>query len=229
MADNAVVFVGGLLSAGRDYRHAIQALSAHTSGPLSVVDIDYGDWLVVNRRQNWIRLLDKIDRAARAAAQLSPTGKITLIGHSAGGILSRLYLSREPFFGRVYGGVDWVDRLVTLGSPNTGEGPLLRGGDLLGWVDRTYPGTAFAPQVTYTSVAGRSIRGRRVGSPAETWAYGMYRALCGRGSTLGDGMIPADSALLPGSRQVVIEGARHYPHFGWYWYLNPEAIPQWWG
>lgn len=53
-------------------------------------------------------------------------GKITLIGHSAGGWISRAYLSNCSSGGKIYGGSKCVHSLVTLGTPHgNAPGPLL--------------------------------------------------------------------------------------------------------
>lgn len=47
-----------------------------------------------------------------------PKGKIALIGHSAGGWISRIYLSERSYGGRGYCGQNLIHTLVTLGSPH---------------------------------------------------------------------------------------------------------------
>jgi pimeloyl-ACP methyl ester carboxylesterase len=169
-----------------------------------------------------------LDWTVRQAAQRSATGKVTLIGHSTGGVLGRLYLSPEPFLGRTYRGLERVDRLITLGSPHYNTGGLARGGCLSRWVEQRYPGAYYAPEVAYVSVAGRLRRGDLGGSRAERWAYQTYRDLCGDGAVWGDGLIPVASALLQGARPVTLEGVSHFPGFGQHWYGDAEIVRQWW-
>ncbi|GFH49797.1 hypothetical protein CTEN210_06273 [Chaetoceros tenuissimus] len=45
-------------------------------------------------------------------------GRIALIGHSAGGWISRVYLSNRNYGGRSYNGSELVHSLMTLESPN---------------------------------------------------------------------------------------------------------------
>ena len=45
-------------------------------------------------------------------------GQVALVAHSAGGWLSRLYLSDKEHYGRVYRGSTLVHSLITLGSPH---------------------------------------------------------------------------------------------------------------
>jgi len=58
--------------------------------------------------------IDKISAAARAVGQ---DGKVTLVGHSKGGISSRWYLQRMN-------GIDNVAQLITLGTPHNGSAPM---------------------------------------------------------------------------------------------------------
>ena len=49
---------------------------------------------------------------------IEPKRKIIIIGHSAGGFISRVYLSKRPYGGKVYNGQELVHSLVTLGTPH---------------------------------------------------------------------------------------------------------------
>ncbi|HIE37653.1 MAG TPA: hypothetical protein EYH30_00465 [Anaerolineales bacterium] len=162
--------------------------------------------------------------AVRGAARLSTTGRVTLIGHSSGGVMGRLYLSPRPFLGPAFYGLEYVDLLVTLGSPHYNW----RGGRMRRWVEEQYPGAYFAPQVRYVSVAGKLLRGDRAGSLRERLAYRFYERLCGDGRAWGDGSVPVPSALLHGSRQVVLEGVGHFAGFGGPWYGTEGVVPRWW-
>ena len=171
-----------------------------------------------------IALLRKLEHAVHQAVRHSTTGKVTLVGHSAGGVMARLYLSPKPFLGHAYRGLDYVDHLITLGSPHYNQ----RGGQMRRWVDEQYPGTYFAPQVEYTSVAGKAIRGNRRGSFRGRWAYRFYERLSGAGNAWGDGLVSAASALLRESQQITLEGVSHFTGFGGPWYGTAEVVPQWW-
>ena len=86
--DQPVVIMGGFLSADRIYFAMRETLTALTGKHVSVVQTRSVDWLPSVSQAGWAVLLRKLDRAVRAAAQISDTGKITLIGHSAGGVFS---------------------------------------------------------------------------------------------------------------------------------------------
>jgi hypothetical protein len=182
------------------------------------------DWIRAGSATGWKRILDAIQRTVREAVSASRAGTVILVGHSAGGVVSRLYLSPKPFLGVEYAGVEHVDRLITLGSPHHNR----RGTRMRQWVDDVYPGAYFAPDVDYVSVAGRAVEGRRDGSLRECVAYLFYERLCGDGNTWGDGLVPVPSALLHGSRQIVLGRVSHFTGFGGPWYGDDGIIPKWW-
>jgi hypothetical protein len=138
--------------------------------------------------------------------------------------MARLYFSICPFAGRVYRGLDYVNHLITLGSPHYNR----RGSWMRRWVDRQYPGAHFAPAVRYSAVAGRGVRGDRRGSLRQRWAYRAYKQLAGEGDTWGDGLVPVSSALLDGALPVVLDGVTHHAAFGHPWYGSRDIVLLWW-
>jgi pimeloyl-ACP methyl ester carboxylesterase len=227
-ADQPIVIFGGFLSADRIYFALRETLAALTSQHVSVVQTRSLDWLPSVSQVGWFTLLRKLDRAVRAAAQISATGKITLIGHSAGGVLSRLYLSPRPFYGEAFRGYRRVSHLITLGSPHHNRGGLTRGGYMAQWIEQHYPGAAFAPLVTYTAVAGKSQRGDQHGTPRERMAYRTYHSISGQGDEWGDGLLPTSAALLRGARHITLDGVAHFSIFGDEWYGSEMVVPLWW-
>src|SRR5512139_3012356 len=180
-----VVIFGGFLSADRIYFALRESLAALTGQHISVVQTRSIDWLPSVSQVGWAVLLRKLDRAVLAAAQISATGNVTLIGHSAGGVLARLYLSPRPFYGESFRGFQRVSHLITLGSPHHNRGGLTRGGYMAQWIEQHYPGAAFAPFVSYTAVAGQSLRGDARGAPRERMAYRTYLSISGQGNEWG--------------------------------------------
>jgi len=177
----------------------------------------------------WVNLLDKLDHIVCKAVSSSSTGKVTLVGHSAGGLLSRIYLSDKPVKGNVYNGAERIDHLITLGSPHLNRGGLQRGGGLSRWVEGLVPGAYYAPQVRYTSVAGKAWRGSLLTTRQARLLYSIYEEVCGDGTAWGDGLVPVESALLPGSEQVVLDGISHFSMILPPWYGSPEVVERWWG
>lgn len=228
MIAQPIVIFGGFLSFAMLYRDMRNALASLTGQSVWIVETLGHDWLPSVTRMGWAYLLRKLDHTVRQAIRGSVTGKVTLIGHSAGGVLARLYLSPKPFLGYAYRGLDHVDHLITLGSPHHNQGGMTRGGAMSRWIEQRYPGAYFAPQVKYTSVAGRLIRGDPHGSLREQWVYDNYEKMSGDGTAWGDGLIPVESALLHGSNQLVLDGVSHFSGFGGPWYGDPEIIPLWW-
>jgi pimeloyl-ACP methyl ester carboxylesterase len=221
-----VVILGGFMSFALLYEEMRDELASTTGQPVAIAQTFGHDWLPSVTPLGWTRLLRKLDRAVRLAASRSATGKVTLIGHSMGGVLARLYLSPRSFMGQVYRGLDLVDRLITLGSPHHNQAGLTRGGVMSRWVERHYPGAFFAPRVEYVSVAGKVIQGNLAGTGRERWVYQNHKKMCGRSDTWGDGIVPVESALLRGAQHVVLDGVSHFG-FGAPWYGSPEVIPLW--
>jgi hypothetical protein len=189
-----------------------------------VVPLTVFSWFGSITLSGWVPLLNKIENTVLHAVRQSNTGKVTLVGHSSGGILGRLFLSPEPFRGHAYKGVDFVDILITLGSPHYN----FKGAATRKWVENKYPGAFFVPKVRYISVAGKAIRGNKRGSPRERRVYWFYKTLCGIGDVWGDGMVPLSSALLQGSQHIIVDRLRHYSRSKHPWYGTEEAIRSWW-
>jgi pimeloyl-ACP methyl ester carboxylesterase len=225
---DTIVIVGGFLSSPRFYQKMQQELSALTARPAYLVQIPAPAWLLTVTRLGYVGLLIAIDRAVERALRSASGQRITLIGHSAGGVIARLYLSPAPLMGRSFNGLKKVNHLITLGSPHYSQGNLRRGGALSHYVESRYPGAYFQPEVRYTSCAGKFIRGNRAGSKFERWVYTQYEEICGQGDAWGDGLIPIQSALLKDSNQIVLEGISHYAIFGDPWFGSSTAIHQWW-
>jgi hypothetical protein len=219
-----IVILGGFLASATLYRNMGRSLHALTGVPVYIVPVTSADWFPSVTLAGWLRVLHKLDQSVHEAVRASPTGRTTLIGHSSGGIVGRLFLSPEPFEGHAYRGLDYISLLITLGSPHYNY----RGGHNRRWVETRYPGACFSPDVDYVSIAGRAIMGNRGGLPLARFAFRAYRRLCGTGETWGDGLVPVASALLEGSHQVTLSGIYHYGSPGKPWYGTPEAVAKWW-
>jgi triacylglycerol esterase/lipase EstA (alpha/beta hydrolase family) len=138
--------------------------------------------------------------------------KIAVIGHSAGGWISRIYMGEKPYLARgdlkpsLWEAHPLVATLITLGTPHISQERWTRSN--LDFVTNNYPG-AFYSKVRYVCVVGKTIFGqRRRGS----WlAYSSYQLTCGKGNTWGDGITPIEAAHLEGAENLVIEGVKHSP------------------
>ena len=134
-----------------------------------------------------------------------PQGKIALIGHSAGGWISRIYLSDRSYGGKVYGGQDLVHSLVTLGSPHLKvSSPAFEG---VAWVNEEDVVTS----IKQLAVGGTGFKGDEWGALTK----GSYAFCCANGSDGstydGDGVTPIQSALAwKGAQQLVLPNVTHF-------------------
>ncbi|MCC6298347.1 MAG: esterase [Anaerolineales bacterium] len=225
MTSHPIVFLGGFLSVPSIYAGMANELARVSGQKVWVAPARTHHWLTTVTAAGWGLILRILDRTVKKAVATSPTGKVTLVGHSSGGVMARLYLGDKPFQRRVFNGLSFVDTLITLGSPHYNH----RGGRLRNKVQQMYPDAFFAPQVKYVSVAGKAVQGKRDGAPAERRVFGAYQRLCGNGSAWGDGFVPIESALLRGSKQITLEGAHHYGVKSGLWYGTPRLVEEWLG
>jgi len=135
-------------------------------------------------------------------------GRIALIGHSAGGWISRVYLSDRNYGGKVYAGSELVHSLITLGTPHgDAPGPAFEG---VKWVNQE----GVPESVKALAVAGSGFLGDRSGKLTQN----AYSFCCPRGTDGsgydGDGITPIESALaVEGAEELVLEG--DVTHFPW--------------
>lgn len=219
-----ILVLGGFLISPPSYAPMLRRLEQLSGQPVRLVPVGRPEWLLTVFAFAWARILDRVAAAAAELAERSPTGRISLIGHSSGGIMLRLFLDDQPFEGRRFNGKALADTLVMLGSPHTAlQATLLRR-----MVAERLPGAAFADQVRYVSVAG-DLDLAEATATARRLAPTAYRNSSGNAHDRGDGLVPLGSALLEGSTPVVLEGVAHGGAFGPRWYGTPEVVERWWG
>lgn len=219
-----IVILGGFLIDPPAYGPMARRLEQLSGQPVQLVPVGKPEWTLTVFAFAWARILDRVAKTVEALARRSPTGRVTLIGHSSGGIMLRLFLDDAPFQGRRYDGKALADSLVMLGSPHTA----LKATVLRAMVQQRLPGAAFAERVRYASVAGDLDLSE--GTPlARRLAPGAYRNSTGDADDRGDGLVPVSSALLEGSTPVVLAGVAHGGAFGPHWYGSPEVVDRWWG
>lgn len=168
--------------------------------------------------------------------------RVILLGHSAGGWLARGYVGDELYGATAQQPAPGVSAIVSLGSPHRSPPPdifdVTRG--CRTWLnERT--GGAHYPGIRYVSVAGRTVRGstaptasqsRPVRLASQSYAHLRGEAIEG---VYGDGVVPLECALLPGSRQVLLEGVYHAMSSrqtcdqggGKVWYGNDSVVDAW--
>jgi hypothetical protein len=238
-----VLLAGGFLTSPPAYRQVVPRLLARGAAGVVVARVWTPDWLLVVSR-GLGPILTRTGRALllagerSAASPLSRGAPVLAIGHSAGGMSLRLLTSPEPFAGRTLGASARMAALVTLGTPHRVSLDADVGGRVSaiasGFAERVIPGAAFAPRVGYVTVASRMVVGDPTGDGRSRTAYRFYRGLLGPEATegreriAGDGLIPVDAALLPGTQQVVLDDTVHGQFGGMPWYGSDERIDAWW-
>lgn len=226
-----VVIVGGYLTEPGRYERLGIGLGRVSGCPVFVAPIGFADWLAASVRDDFSAMLRKLAGTVSAVRRQTGAEQVTLLGHSAGGILCRLFLGDQPYGpdALAFAGHRHVARLVTLGTPHRS----IRSGRQAGLnkvqlVTRHYPG-AFWPSLDYVTIAGNGIVGRRDGTIAERAAFASYTLFDGLGEQRGDGIVPLSCGLLDGARQLVLPDVHHGPRALRPWYgENETIIARWW-
>ena len=220
-----VVILGGFLITDEAYRPLADWIHQATGAPVRIVPASRLDWLATSWGFGWCRLLDRVDFCVRELQCQSPTERVTLIGHSSGGVMLRPYLVNQTFLGRCFNGATRCNRLITLGSPHQA----MRATPLRARVDRAFPGCPEADHVDYVAVAGRLDP---LGSNASTFSTRTsarsYRQIMGDPDLEGDGLVPVESALLRDARWIELSDTAHGGLFGQSWYGSTDRIDHWW-
>lgn len=195
--------------------------------PTVTVPLGRRDWIATLGGRPVSPILKQLDCTVKHILQQKGVSQINLIGHSAGGWISRIYLGDVPYGKGNLNLSAWkahptVATLVTLGTPHYSLERWTRSN--LDFVNNNYPG-AFHPHVDYICVAGKTIFGER---KFGNWlAYSSYKLTCGNGNTWGDGITPIEAAHLEGARNLVIENVMHSPRSPKAWYGSPQSLSSW--
>eukprot|EP00250_Pteridium_aquilinum_P008915 c18304_g2_i3 orf=497-1561(+) len=177
-ASRPVVILPGLGNNSNDYVELIASLKERGLAA-TVAEVSRPDWLrnakgfldkncwsgklAPRPLLNWY--FERMNKAITAAKEASGGGdtKVSLLAHSAGGWLARVYMLEF--------GIDDISMLLSLGTPHLpppkgvpGVVDQTRG--LLDYLNKACPGDCFAPDVKYICVAGRYLKGERM-FPAE--------------------------------------------------------------
>ncbi len=231
LASQPILLLGGFLIGAEAYGPMVERLEQLSGQRVVLLSVTRLEWLLTIAPLGWARLLDRVAVAAGELAASSASGRITLIGHSSGGILLHLFLADGPFEGRRYRGRQLADTLITLGSPHTA----LKATAMRARVARELPGAFFSrdPEfpVRYGAVAGAIDLDPSAGQASATarrLAPTAYRNSSGDANDRGDGLVPLSSALLEGAEPVVLEGVAHGGAFGPRWYGSGDVVERWW-
>ena len=225
----AIVIIGGYNSIWTAYLKMARELQALTGLPAIAVPLMPWHWWRAERAKDATGVLQRLDETMAWARRRHQAGFNILVGHSAGGLIARLYLSDRPVWNRIYGGLEHVSMVVTLGSPHCNSMDHRTGWFLADEANRLAPGTPYAGHVRYHTVAGRYAFGDPSGKWGERRAHRSYAFFCGQGDTWGDGTVPLECACLDGAEGVVLSGVAHSRKNGAAWYgSSAEIIRRWW-
>jgi pimeloyl-ACP methyl ester carboxylesterase len=225
----AIIVIGGFNSFWPIYLKMARDLEDLTGVQAIGVPLWPWHWWSAGQAQDASNILQKVAETVVWARRKYRAGQFILVGHSAGGVVGRLYLCDEPVWGQVYAGVEYVPQIITLGSPHCSQKGTETGWFLTDEANRHAAGTPYADRVRYRAVAGCLIEGREDGSYQERQAFRRYRFFAGQGALWGDGTVPVESAHLDGSECLVLEGVGHSRKTGPDWYGgSPSIIRRWW-
>lgn len=223
------VILPGYLAGALPYREMEQGLQA-LGIPAVTVPLRRSDWFPTLGGRSMLPILEALDRTVKQVMEKTGSDRINLVGHSAGGWISRIYLGEVPY--DIHAGDRsktclWkahpqVATLVTLGTPHVSRERWTKRN--LDFVKDNYPG-AFHTNVRYICVAGKAVYGER--RWGKWFAYSSYELTCGQGACWGDGITPVESAHLDGAENLTLEGVMHSPRPGVQWYGSPEPLRIW--
>jgi hypothetical protein len=226
-----IVILGGFGSNYQQYRKLQEYLQTASGRMVSIAPIGLIDWMGVIASDSYGDLLRLVHKAIQSALTRNNAQRVTLVTHSAGGVLARIYMGDQPYGPQrlIYNGFNYVDTLVTLGTPHSTRSSNRQGGqNQIVFAQEVYPG-AYWRFIRYVSVMGKGVFGSRNGSVAERGAWQSYQMLDGDGYQWGDGVVPLRSGLLDGSYKVVVEGLRHDQRPENRWYASSLAtVRSWW-
>lgn len=222
MANGPIIIVGGATWWPRSYTGLAEVLRDVSGSEVHVAPITPLDWALGSLRgfgQLVFEVASTVDRALLG----SGSKRAVLVGHSAGGLACRVYIGGEPpYGGRRYSGHRRVSHLITLGTPHAPTrqerlAPIAR-------VNELFPGTLHAESgLRYLSVAGSAESGA-----ASAKARKRYERFVEDGRVAGDGVVPVEAALLPGSESAVLDGLYHNRRLGTWYGSDRETVGLWW-
>ncbi|XP_041001785.1 uncharacterized protein LOC121247510 isoform X2 [Juglans microcarpa x Juglans regia] len=248
------VILPGLGNNSSDYKKLEATLNEQYGVPTLVAKVSRLDWLrnaaglvdpnywrgTLRPRPVLDWYLKRVDEAVLEAKELAQGGTLSLIGHSAGGWLARVYM--EEF------GLSDISLLLTLGTPHLPPPKGLPGvidqtRGLLDYVDKHCSKAVYNHHLKYVCIAGRYIQGApffgssianvesvipndnaevAVVNDVDTSASNAttlrarlvgqgYKQVCGQADIWGDGVVPEVSAHLEGAYNITLDGVYHSP------------------
>jgi pimeloyl-ACP methyl ester carboxylesterase len=222
MSGAPIVIVGGATWWPGSYRNFASLLREISGSEVHITLTTPLDWALGYFR-GFGQLVFEVASTVDRALLESEAKKAVLVGHSAGGLACRVYIGGDPpYGGRRYSGHRRVGTLITLGTPHTVAdrprlAPITR-------VNELFPGALHAESgLRYLSVAGNAADGAT--SPR---ARKRYERFVEDGRVAGDGVVPVDLALLPGSESQVLDDVHHNRRLGRWYGSDRETVGRWW-
>ncbi|HEV8045821.1 MAG TPA: hypothetical protein VGP38_11610 [Rubrobacter sp.] len=222
MSHGPIVIVGGATWWPRGYRGFAEVLREISGSEVHVAPITPLDWALGYFR-GFGQLVFEVASTVDRALLRSESKQAMLVGHSAGGLACRVYIGGDPpYGGRRYSGHRRVSHLITLGTPHAPAeekhlAPIAR-------VNGLFPGALHAESgLRYLSVAGSAVDGS-----SSAKARRRYERFVEDGRVAGDGVVPVEAALLPGSESAVLDGLHHNRRLGRWYGSDRETVGLWW-
>ena len=222
------VILGGFLSHSMLYSPMKNQIAKISGQETIIAHIPQYLWYALIVPYGWVPVLKRLDRTLSQMQKTSPSSKVTLIGHSIGGVLGVLYLLAPSFGGLKGKPIQTIDHLITLGSPHTNKCRWLHGGSISRLVEKHGGSRAIQHKTRLTCVAGTGVLGNKKGTVSERKAYAIYKTIGGQGGVRGDGIVPVESALLPAANPIELDNVVHFAVSGHSWYGSPEVVSRWW-
>jgi len=222
------VILGGFLSHTLLYSSMKNQITKMSGQETIIVPIPQYLWYALIVPQGWVPVLKRLDRTLSQIHKTGPSSKVTLIGHSIGGVLGVLYLLAPSIDGLKGKPIQGIDHLITLGSPHTNKCRWLHGGSISRLVEKHGGLSAIKHKTRVTCVAGKGVLGNKQGTASERKAYAIYKTIGGQGGVRGDGIVPVESALLPAADPIELDNVVHFAISGQAWYGSPEVVSRWW-
>jgi len=222
MSKSPIVIVGGASWWPSSYRNLVGTLREISGSEVHVAPITPLDWFLGYLR-GFGQLVFEVASTVDRALLESGAKKAVLVGHSAGGLACRVYIGGDPpYGGRRYSGHRRVESLITLGTPhavadNERLAPITR-------INELFPGALHeGAGLRYLSVAGSAEDGATSHRTRK-----RYERFVEDGRVAGDGVVPVDSAMLPGSEGMVVDGVYHNRRLGRWYGSDQETVSRWW-
>src|SRR5215207_6336259 len=222
MSDAPIVIVGGATWWPGSYRNFASLLQEISGSEVYIAPLTPLDWTLGYFR-GFGQLVFEVASAVDRALLESEAKKAVLVGHSAGGLACRVYIGGDPpYGGRRYSGHRRVETLITLGTPHNAANrerlaPITRMNEL-------FPGALHSESgLRYLSVAGNSVDGA-----SSSRIRKRYERFVDDGRVAGDGVVPVETALLPGSESIILDGVHHNRRLGRWYGSDRETVALWW-